>query len=51
MNNIAATQMQITYRGTTPPKFTIAMAETYMDLDFIYCMAAILARKHRWRHL
>jgi hypothetical protein len=47
MNSIAATQMQITYRGTAPQKFTIAMAETY-DLDF---MAAILARKHRGRHL
>ena len=47
MNNIAATQMQITYRGTAPQKFTIAMAETY-DLDF---WTAILTRKHRERHL
>lgn len=39
--------MQITYRGTAPPEFTITMAETYMDLDFI---TAILARKHRGRH-
>ena len=39
--------MQITYRGTAPQKFTIAMAETY-DLDF---WTAILTRKHRERHL
>jgi hypothetical protein len=36
MNNIAATQMQITYRGTAPQKFTICDGRDaqYMDLDF-----------------
>jgi hypothetical protein len=54
MNNIAATQMQIEYRGTAQlhlRKFhNCDGRDVLWILDFIF-MAAILARKHRGRHL